>query len=325
MCPDRVRALVLVDTFAHYLREADYPVGISPTALTRFQAWLSEQWGSGVTLGLAPSKANDAVFRERLARFERLGRRPEQAAQISILAFQQDVRHLLSAVSVPTLVFHRADDPYIRVEAGRWLASHISGAEYVEAPGADHYIAAGDVDGLMDEIEEFLTGGHQGPEGDVVTATILFTDIVSSTERSAKMGHRGWTRLSDDHNAMVRTTLQRYRGSEVKTVGDGFLATFDSATRGVRAAREITATANSMGLAVRAGVHTGEVEVRADDVVGLPVTIAKRVCDLAGSGQVLVTEVVRLHIAGAGLTVTDQGTHVLKGVPDEWRLYGATD
>jgi class 3 adenylate cyclase/pimeloyl-ACP methyl ester carboxylesterase len=321
MHPSRVSAIVLIDTFAHYLREPGYDVGFSPNALDRNQAWLSENWGSGVTLGLAPSKASDADFRERLTRFERLGARPEQAAQLNTLVVQQDVRHFVSAVSVPTLVVHRAGDAYIMVQAGRWLASHIPGAKYVEAPGADHYLGAGDIDGIVDEIEEFLTGGHQGPEGEVVTATILFTDIVSSTEQSANMGHRVWSRLTDDHNAMVRATLARHRGREIKTVGDGFLATFDSANRGVRAAKAIIATANSIGLAVRAGVHTGEVEVRADDVVGLPVAIAKRVCDLAGSGQVYVTEVVRLHVAGSGMTLTDQGTHVLKGVPDEWRLY----
>jgi class 3 adenylate cyclase len=157
-----------------------------------------------------------------------------------------------------------------------------------------------------------------------ITATILFTDLVASTEQAARMGHRAWRKLTDEHLAMVRTILERHRGQEVKTVGDGFLVTFDSAIRGVRAAREITSSASSLGLAARAGVHTGEVELRPDDVVGLPVTIAKRMCDLAGSGQVYLTEVVRLHITGSGLNLTDKGTHALKGVPDKWPLYGVS-
>ena len=182
---------------------------------------------------------------------------------------------------------HRGGDRFIRAGAGRYLAEHITGARYVELPGDDHLFFVGDVDALVDEIEEFLTGTHQAPEGDVVTSTILFTDIVSSTEQSARMGHRRWTKLTDHHDAMVRTTLGRYRGREVKTIGDGFLATFDSTTRAVHAAMEIVTEAQTMGVEIRAGVHNGEVEVRPDDVVGLAVTIAKRICDLAGPGEVL--------------------------------------
>jgi class 3 adenylate cyclase len=325
MHPGRVRALILIDTFAHYVREPGYPIGFSPNTLARYLAWLSEQWGSGAALGLAPSKASDAAFQERFTRFERLGRRPDQAADLSRLGFEQDVRHLLAAISVPTLVLHRAEDRYIRVEAGRYLASKILAAKYIEVPGRDHYIGAGDVDALVDEIEEFLTGGHQGPEGEVVTETILFTDIVSSTEQSAKMGHRSWARLTDDHNAMVRATLQRHRGREVKTIGDGFLATFDATTRAVRAAIEIVVQAKGIGLDVRAGVHTGEVELRPDDVVGLTVAIAKRICDLAGAGEVFVSEAVKVLIVGSGIAVSDRGTHVLKGVPEEWRLFVIED
>ncbi|MGH9208305.1 MAG: adenylate/guanylate cyclase domain-containing protein, partial [Acidimicrobiales bacterium] len=161
---------------------------------------------------------------------------------------QQDVRDLLPAISVPTLVLHRSGDPYIRVEAGRYLGSHIPGAKYVEVPGEDHYAFSGDVDAVFDEVEEFLTGEREAPEGDVITTTILFTDIVSSTEQAAKLGHRRWTKLTDEHNEMVRTTLQRHRGREVKTIGDGFLATFDATTRAVRAATGIVAAAKGMGL-----------------------------------------------------------------------------
>jgi class 3 adenylate cyclase len=219
---------------------------------------------------------------------------------------------------------HRKDDQYVRAEAGRYLAEHIPGAKYAELPGADHLFFAGDTDPLMDEVEEFLTGHHEAPEGDVVTTTILFTDIVSSTEQAARMGHRKWTALSDDHDAMVRTTLGRYRGREVKTMGDGFLATFDATTRAVHAAMEIASQAKAMGLEVRAGVHIGEVEVRPGDVVGLAVTISKRICDLAAPSEVLVSEVVKLHLVGSDIAVSEHGTHVLKGVPDEWMLFAVS-
>ena len=208
-----------------------------------------------------------------------------------------------------------------RVDAGRYLASHIPGSRYVELPGNDHYFYAGDVDALADEIEEFLTGSHQGPEGEMITATILFTDIVSSTEQATKMGHRKWTALSDSHDAMVRSVLQRHRGREVKTMGDGFLATFDSTSRAVRAAAEIVTAARDISVEVRAGVHMGEVEVRPDDVVGLSVNITKRVCDLAGPGEVLVSRPVTDLVVGSGIDFTERGDHELKGVAGSWKLF----
>jgi class 3 adenylate cyclase len=319
--PERVGALVLIDTFAHYVQEPDYPIGFAPDALERFVAWVAERWGSGVTIGLTPSREGDEAFRQRLARFERLGRTPEEDSQNTRLSFEQDVRHLLPGLSVPTLVWHRTGDPSIRVEAGRYLASHIPGARYIESPGTDHNFFVGDVDALMDAIEDFLTGGHQGPEGEVVTATILFTDLVASTEQAAKMGHRAWTKLTDEHDAMVRSTLARHRGREVKTVGDGFLVTFDSAIRALRCAAEIVMGAKGLGLELRAGVHVGDIEVRGDDIAGVPVSIAKRVCDLASSGEVLASEAVRGLMAGSGIEFTERGQHELKGVEGTWRLY----
>jgi class 3 adenylate cyclase len=323
MHPERVGALVLIETFAHYIREPDYRVGDTPDALESFLALVEQGWGSGISrLVLAPSREGDEAFRQRLARYERLAGTPQEASQVTRLAFQQDVRHLLSSISVPTLVWHRIGDPYIRVEAGRYLASHIPGARYIEAPGTDHTIfLAADVDALVDDIEDFLTGGHQGPEGEVVTATILFTDIVGSTEQAARMGHRAWTTLTDEHDAMVRSSLERHRGREVKTVGDGFLVTFDSAIRALRCAAEIVKGANSLGLELRAGVHVGDIEVRGDDISGVPVSIAKRVCDLASSGEVLASEAVRGLMAGSGIEFTERDEHELKGVPGSWRLY----
>jgi class 3 adenylate cyclase len=320
--PERVSALILLDSFAHGLRQDDHPWGKPADALERLLQLARDTWGTGKAVELlAPSKSLDEGFRAWYARCERLGGSPEEAVVTLHGSHLLDVRDLLPSLSVPTLVLHRAGDRLIRVGAGRYLAEHIPGAKYVELPGDDHLFFVGDTDALMDEIEEFLTGRRQGAEGDVVTATILFTDIAASTEQSARMGHRKWSALTDQHDAMVRASLERHRGREVKTTGDGFLATFDATTRAVRAALEIVSAARIIGLEVRAGLHTGEVEVRPDDVVGLAVSIAKRICDLAGPGQVLVSDGVKGQIVGSGIAASDRGTHALKGVPDEWRLF----
>jgi class 3 adenylate cyclase len=224
---------------------------------------------------------------------------------------------------VPTLVLHREGNRYIHLGAGRYLAEHIPNAKFVVLPGDDHLFFVGDTDALADEIEEFLTGAHSGGEGDVVTMTVVFTDIVASTEHQARVGPREWSRLTDHHDAMVRSALARHRGHEVKTTGDGFLATFDATARALRCAADILAGAKDIGLELRAGVHTGEVELRGDDIAGLAVTIAKRVCDLAGPGQLLVTRTVTDHVLGAGIELSDQGEHELKGVPGTWKLYRA--
>jgi class 3 adenylate cyclase len=257
-----------------------------------------------------------------LARCQRLGIAVDQLAALKgEFDPVEDVRALLPALAVPTLVLHRVGNRWAPVADGRYLADQIPGAKYVELPGDDHLFFVGDADALLDEVEEFLTGSRQAPEGDVVTTTILFTDLVASTEHSSRLGHRKWTALTDQHDAMVRATLARHRGHEVKTIGDGFLATFDATTRAVRAAVEIVTQAENLGLGVRAGVHLGEVEVRPDDVVGLTVSITKRICDLAGPAEVFVSEAVKALLVGSGITTSDQGTYVLKGVPDEWRLY----
>ncbi len=320
--PERLTALVLIDSHAYYVRDEDYPWGMPRDAIERHVAIVKEVWGSGAALdALAPSKAADERFLAWDSRSQRLGAAPEGIAAAVRAGFYRDVRPLLPTLRVPTLVVHREGDRFIRVGAGKYLAENIAGARYVELLGEDHLFFVGDVDSLIDVIEEFLTGSHQAPEGDVVTSTVLFTDIVSSTEQAARLGHRHWTKLLDSHDAMVRGALRRYRGVEVKTIGDGFLATFDSTTRSVRAATEIVGEASTIGLEVRAGVHNGEVEVRPDDVIGLAVTIAKRICDLAGPGQVLVSEAVKLHLVGSDAAVSEYGTYPLKGVPDEWRLF----
>jgi class 3 adenylate cyclase len=323
--PERVTALILINGYAHYVREHDYPWGMPRETLDRSMAIAKEVWGtSSAVAATCPSKADDEAFRAWWAQGERLGAGVDEGVALVRSRYEKDVRSLLPTLAVRTLVLHRADDRTIRVGAGRYLAEHILGAKYVELPGADNEFYVGDTDALVDEIEEFLTGVRSVPEGDLVTATMLFTDIVASTEQAARLGHRRWTTMHEQHDTMVRACLGRYRGHEIKTIGDGFLATFDSTTGAARAAVDIVTRARGMGIDVRAGVHTGEVEVRPDDVVGLAVSIAKRICDLAGPGQVLVSDTVDGQLVGTDLTTTEQGTHTLKGVPRTWRLHAVT-
>ena len=322
--PERVTALVLFETYAHYVREDDYPWGLSRDALDRYTASMRETWGTGAGLDVfAPSKAGDEEFRAWWARGQRLGAGVDRAAMSIKAGALRDVRRLLSTLAVPTLVLHRKGDRYIRVGAGRYLAEHIAGAKYVELAGNDHVFFVGDTDAVIDEIEEFLTGARSAPEGDIVTATVLFTDIVASTAQSARLGHRKWTALTDAHNTMVRSSLTHYHGREIGTTGDGFLATFDATTRAVRAAVEIVTKARQMGLDVRGGIHIGEVEMRADDIAGLAVSITKRICDLANAGEVFVSRPTAEITVGSGITVEDRGHHTLKGVPGTWQLFAA--
>jgi class 3 adenylate cyclase len=323
--PERVSALVLVNSTAHYVREDDYPWGFPAASLERVISTVKETWGTGATLEFyAPSRVGDERFRAWWARCERLGVGPDQIEAMR-LEVQRDSRPLLPLISVPTLVLHREGNRYIRLGAGRYLAEHIPDAKFVVLPGDEHLFFAGDTDALVDEIEDFLTGIRSGGEGEVTLATVLFTDIVASTERQAQIGAGEWSRLTDQHDTMIRRALTRYSGHEVKTTGDGFLATFDATGRALRCAAEIVAGAKDLGLALRAGVHTGEVEARGDDLGGLAVSIAKRVCDLAAPGQVLVTRTVTDHVVGSGTQFEDRGDHELKGVPGTWRLYAAED
>jgi class 3 adenylate cyclase len=320
--PERVRALALINSHAHYVREDDYPWGLPPESVDQFVAAFKERWGTATALEVvAPSRVADERFRAWLARSQRFRGGPDQAAENVRASFQADVRALLPSISCPTLVLHREGDRYIRLGAGRYLAEHIPDAKFVVLPGDDHLFFVGDTDALADEIEDFLTGARSGAEGDVLTMTVLFTDIVASTEHQSRVGPREWSRLTDRHDAMVRAALLRHQGHEVKTTGDGFLATFEATGRALRCAAEILADAKDIGLQLRAGVHAGEVEVRGDDIGGLAVTIARRVCDLAGPGEVLVSRTVADAVAGSGIEFVDRGKHELKGVPGRWRLY----
>jgi class 3 adenylate cyclase len=319
---ERVSGLVLVNSFAHYVREEGYPWGIPPESIDRFVAVIRDTWGTAALAEvMTPSRIGDERFRAWYGRATRFSRGPDRVAAITRANLEIDLRALLPSISAPTLVLHREGNPWVRLGAGRYLAEHIPDARFIALPGQDHPFFVGDTDALVDEIEEFLTGARSGAEGDVLSMTVLFTDIVASTEHQARVGPREWSRLTDHHDALVRAALARHRGHEVKTTGDGFLATFDATGRALRCAADILAGAKDIGLELRAGVHTGEVEVRGGDIAGLAVTIAKRVCDLAGEGEVLVSETVRGHMVGSGIEFTDRGEDELKGVPGTWRLF----
>jgi class 3 adenylate cyclase len=236
-----------------------------------------------------------------------------------------DVRDVLPAIRVPTLITHRTDDLAIPVEHGRYIAERIPGARYVELPGNDHLWFVGDSDAILGEIQEFLVGVRPTPEPNRVLATIMFTDIVGSTERAAALGDRRWQDVLESHNALVRREFERFRGREVSTAGDGFLATFDGPARAIRCGLAISAGTHSIGIEVRVGIHTGEIELAGDDIRGIAVHFGARVAALGKPGEVLVSRTVKDLVAGSGIEFEDRGTHALKGVPGEWPLFAAKD
>ena len=261
--PDLVSSLVLINSYAHGLQESDYPWGAPPETIEPAILATKESWGTAAPVELlAPTRVADERFRAWYARAARFSDGPDVVADMIRAGLEDDVRPLLPSIAVPALVLHREGDRYVGVGNGRYLAEHIPDARFVVVPGDDHLFFVGDTDTLMDEIEEFLTGIRSGPEGEVVMVAVLFTDIVASTEHQSRVGPHEWSRLTDRHDAMVRAALIRNRGHEVKTMGDGFLATFDATGRALRCASEIVADAKNMGLDLRAGVHTGEVEAR---------------------------------------------------------------
>jgi class 3 adenylate cyclase len=319
--PDRTAALVLLGTFARLVRASDHPWGL-PSDVDSWLPWFTRTWGTGSRLKqIAPSVGDDEQLRSWWGQYERAGNNPEAAAAMARMHAQSDVRHVLSALRVPTLVVHRTGDLAFEAACGRYLAEHIPGAKYVEVPGVDHLPWVGDQDAILDEIEAFLTGVRPALESDRVLATVLFTDIVESTRKAAEVGDRRWRELLDRHDEAVRRELERHRGNEVKTTGDGLLATFDGPARAVRCACAIRDAVRDLGIEVRAGLHTGEIELRGKDVAGVAVAITRRVCDRAEGGQVLVSRTVTDLVAGSGLEFEDRGEHELKGVPGRWQLY----
>jgi class 3 adenylate cyclase len=320
--PERVSSLVLYGTYAKMVESPDYPYGVPETALDRWGELMREDWGGPVGVRLwAPSMVDDEVFTEWWGRLLRQGTSPAGAIALVDLYRELDVRPVLSSISAPTLILHRSEDMIVRVEQGRYLAENIRGARYVELPGPDHLVWVGDQDAILAEIEEFLLGSHLGPEPERALATVLFTDIVGSTEKAAALGDRGWRALIERHDAIVRRQLRIHRGREVKTMGDGFLATFDGPARAIRCAAAVREELAAIDLEIRVGIHTGEVELVGDDVSGMAVNIGARIGALADAGELLVSSTVRELVVGSGLEFDDRGPHTLKGAPGEWRLF----
>ncbi len=325
--PERTTALVLWDTYARGLSGPDYPIGTDRQATKEFIEQVVARWGTGTALEpfLGTSIADEDA-RRAIARYERNAATPKMAGEVLTRNVEIDVRTALPALSVPTLVLHRRHDPVIPFRMGRYIADQVPGARLVELPGAFHISPAeGGEDEVLDLIEEFLTGhrAERPVEIDRVLATVLFVDIVESTQRLAEVGDHKWRELLDTFRAAERRELERYRGREVNTRGDDILATFDGPARAISCAQAIGAAARPLGIEVRAGLHTGEVELQGDDIAGIAVHIGARVAALAGPGDVLVTSTVRDLVAGSGIEFAARGTHELKGVPGEWSVLEA--
>jgi pimeloyl-ACP methyl ester carboxylesterase len=325
--PERTTALVTLGSFAKR-RDPDDDYPWAPTAEDREETAteIEQNWGHMRPQDVeyyAPSRVGDEPFVRNLEQYFRRAASPGAAAALLRMNSYIDVRDVLPTIRVPTLVLHRTGDHDVNVAEGRYLASRIPGARFVELSGADHWIAAGDTDAIADEIEEFLTGTRPVPEPDRVLATVLFTDIVGSTERAAELGDRRWRELLSTHDAAVRRELERFRGREVDTTGDGFLATFDGPARAVRCAISAGEAVRHLGIEVRAGIHTGECELDGPNIRGIAVHTGARIASLAGPGEVLVSQTVKDLVSGSGLAFDDRGVHALKGVPGEWRVYAA--
>jgi class 3 adenylate cyclase/pimeloyl-ACP methyl ester carboxylesterase len=316
--PDRCRALVLYGSFARFSSWIPTDEGFDA-----FIGYIDQAWGSVGSLPLfVPSRQNDPALQTWWGKFERLGASPSAAINLTLMNRQIDISAILPTIRVPTLVVHRTGDVTINVEGGRFLAQHIPGARYMEFPGVDHPAPFGEnAMEIADAIGEFLTGARTPVASDTVLATVLFTDIVGSTEKAATLGDRRWHDVLDNHHATVRRNISRFRGREVKTTGDGFLAAFDGPARAVRCGCAITEEIRPLGVEVRAGLHTGECEVMGDDFGGIAVHIGARVASLADPSEVLVSSTVRDLVAGSGLRFRDRGSQALKGVPGEWRLF----
>ncbi len=320
--PQRTTALVLYGADAKGSWAPDYPWGPTREQFEEFISSLDKIWGTGYLLPrYAPSRANDPAFKEWWTKLERAALSPAGIAALARCWMEYDVRHCLPAVHVPTLVLHRRGDATVPVDAGRHMAQNIPGAKYVELAGEDHVPWVGDQDALLDEVEEFLTGVRHAVAPNRVLATILFTDIVGSTERAAGLGDLRWRDLLDSFYSAVRKELERHRGKEVSTAGDSFLATFDGPARAIRCARAIRDSLQPLGIQVRSGLHTGECELIGEDVGGIAVHIGARVAAIAGPDEVLVSSTVKDLVAGSGISFKDRGAHELKGVPDTWRLF----
>jgi class 3 adenylate cyclase/alpha-beta hydrolase superfamily lysophospholipase len=321
--PERVTSLVIWGGFARFAWAPDYPDGIDAQVGEQFCDQIEESWGHGRVWPLISTQdaPDDEPTRQKLARMERNSATPSMAAAANRFGLHIDARHALPAISAPTLVVHRSGDPLVSVEHARYIAEHIRGARMSEFPGDAHYSWTGGEEDILDEIEEFLTGTRREPLSERALATVMFTDIVDSTAHAARLGDRRWRQLLDRHDALARGEVERQRGRVVKMTGDGLLATFDGPGRAIECASRLVDGAPSLGLQLRAGLHTGECELRGEDVGGMAVHIGARVAGRAAADEVLVSSTVRDLVVGSGIEFSDRGEAELRGVPGAWRLY----
>jgi class 3 adenylate cyclase len=323
--PDRVSSLVLSNTSARYLVDDDYPAGASPEMADSMVGLIGSTWGTpDFVRVIAPSMSTDDDYVRSYAQLHRACATPRTAAaQVGYILNSVDVREALPLIQTPTLVVHNTGNPFVPIDQGQYLSDHIAGAKFVEVPGVS---IGGDPQYqpvFLDAVGEFLTGERPEVDVDRVLTSVLFTDIVGSTEQLSSVGDHRWRELLDAHDRGVREQLRQHRGREIKTTGDGFFACFDGPARAIRCARAITDVAERVGVSVRAGLHVGECEVRGDDLSGLAVHVAARIGALAGPRDVLVSNTVKELVAGSGLEFTDRGEHTLKGVPGTWKLFAA--
>jgi class 3 adenylate cyclase len=320
--PSRVSALVTFGVFAKRIWSPDYPWAPTPEARAMEYEYIEREWGHMMDLSrIMPTMADDIEFGKRVATYFRRSASPGAAVSLLKMNTQIDVRHLLPIIKAPTLVMHRTHDRDANIEEARFIAARIPGARLIELPGDDHLPWIGDSDVVIDEIAEFVTGARLPRDVDRVLATVLFTDIVGSTERVARMGDRAWREQLEEHHAVARQEIARWRGREINTMGDGFLAVFDGPARAIRCALALHERLSHLGISIRAGLHTGEVTMSDDDVSGIAVHVGARVAACAGPGETLVSSTVRDLVIGADLAFSDRGVTPLKGVPGEWRLY----
>lgn len=320
--PHRVSALVLYGTFARFSRADDYPHGYPEKANEQWVTALETTWGTGeLSRSFAPSMVADPAAMRILARLERMAMSPGTARKLFSLLTQTDVRHVLPAIGVPTMILHRTGDKPVRVGHARYLAERIAGAKFIELPGHDHLPWVGDVDALLGEVREFLTGERAAPEPDRILTTILFCDIVDSTKRAVELGDYDWKQLLSRFYAVVDAKLHHFRGRKLDTAGDGLFAAFDGPARAARCGASLVEAVRTLGLQLRVGVHTGECEVLGEKYSGIAVHLGARVASAAEPGQVLVTSTVKDLVVGSGILFEDLGSRTLKGVPDQWSLY----
>jgi class 3 adenylate cyclase len=320
--PARTHSLVMYGSYAKWIREPEYPWAMTREEHERAFAAFEKHWGTPVGLQrIAPSVAADERYRNWFARLLRVGASPGAALALYRMNIEIDIRHVLPSIRVPTLVVQREGDRLIDLGNSRYLAAHIPAAKLVVLDGIDHAPWVGDANALIGEVEEFLTGARHETEADRVLATVMFTDIVGSTQLAASLGDRHWGDLLESYLACARTEITRFRGREIDTAGDGFFAAFDGPARGVRCAMAIRAATRSLGLTMRAGLHAGECQTIGDKIGGIAVHMGSRIASLAGSGEIMVSSTVKDLVAGSGLRFRERGSHELKGVPGQWQLY----